>query len=164
MSSQGHKKTGKKNRNEQYTFSWMLWFYDCLSVGLLGRWGTPGPCLLIPFLFLSLPEPKGSCRLGRSASTSGVPPPSVTPLRQASDLQPSQVPSLANREWLPVMQHAKFPHFSVCLSSVTVNAYSMFCYDFCLDACMCVSLPLSFHQQRNSTLEHHGRIFFAISS
>ncbi|XP_062987563.1 neuronal tyrosine-phosphorylated phosphoinositide-3-kinase adapter 2 [Elgaria multicarinata webbii] len=35
-------------------------------------------------------EPKASCRLGRSASTSGVPPPSVTPLRQASDLQPSQ--------------------------------------------------------------------------
>ncbi|XP_019388104.1 PREDICTED: neuronal tyrosine-phosphorylated phosphoinositide-3-kinase adapter 2 [Crocodylus porosus] len=41
-------------------------------------------------------EPKASCRLGRSASTSGVPPPSVTPLRQASDLQPSQVPSLPN--------------------------------------------------------------------
>ncbi|XP_053165332.1 neuronal tyrosine-phosphorylated phosphoinositide-3-kinase adapter 2 isoform X1 [Hemicordylus capensis] len=36
-------------------------------------------------------EPKASCRLGRSASTSGVPPPSVTPLRQASNLQPSQV-------------------------------------------------------------------------
>lgn len=44
------------------------------------------------------PELKSSCRLGRSASTSGVPPPSVPPLRQASELQPSQVPSLANRE------------------------------------------------------------------
>lgn len=44
-------------------------------------------------------EPKVSCKLGRSASTSGVPPPSVTPLRQASDLQQSQVPSsLANRD------------------------------------------------------------------
>ncbi|XP_019694314.2 neuronal tyrosine-phosphorylated phosphoinositide-3-kinase adapter 2 isoform X6 [Felis catus] len=34
---------------------------------------------------------KVSCKLGRSASTSGVPPPSVTPLRQASDPQQSQV-------------------------------------------------------------------------
>nr|XP_056705994.1 neuronal tyrosine-phosphorylated phosphoinositide-3-kinase adapter 2 isoform X1 [Euleptes europaea]XP_056705995.1 neuronal tyrosine-phosphorylated phosphoinositide-3-kinase adapter 2 isoform X1 [Euleptes europaea] len=42
-------------------------------------------------------EPKASCRLGRSASTSGVPPPSVTPLRQASDLQPSQVTCM---QWL----------------------------------------------------------------
>ncbi|XP_048361678.1 neuronal tyrosine-phosphorylated phosphoinositide-3-kinase adapter 2 isoform X1 [Sphaerodactylus townsendi] len=42
-------------------------------------------------------ESKASCRLGRSASTSGVPPPSVTPLRQASDLQPSQV---ACMQWL----------------------------------------------------------------
>ncbi|KAJ7324861.1 hypothetical protein JRQ81_017881 [Phrynocephalus forsythii] len=42
-------------------------------------------------------EPKAGCRLGRSASTSGVPPPSVTPLRQASDLQPSQV---ACMQWL----------------------------------------------------------------
>ncbi|XP_043926178.1 neuronal tyrosine-phosphorylated phosphoinositide-3-kinase adapter 2-like [Protopterus annectens] len=36
-------------------------------------------------------EPRVSCRLGRSASTSGVPPPSVAPLRQASEPQPSQV-------------------------------------------------------------------------
>ncbi|XP_062832663.1 neuronal tyrosine-phosphorylated phosphoinositide-3-kinase adapter 2 isoform X3 [Anolis carolinensis] len=42
-------------------------------------------------------EPKGSCRLGRSASTSGVPPPSVTPLRQASDPHPSQ---MACMQWL----------------------------------------------------------------
>ncbi|XP_042317016.1 neuronal tyrosine-phosphorylated phosphoinositide-3-kinase adapter 2 isoform X2 [Sceloporus undulatus] len=42
-------------------------------------------------------EPKASCRLGRSASTSGVPPPSVTPLRQASDPQPSQVTCM---QWL----------------------------------------------------------------
>ncbi|KAJ6669333.1 hypothetical protein lerEdw1_008142 [Lerista edwardsae] len=54
--------------------------------------------IVIHVLFPSFPEPKASCRLGRSASTSGVPPPSVTPLRQTSDLQPSQVPSLANRE------------------------------------------------------------------
>lgn len=73
-------------------------------------------------VFLSpLPtEPKVSCKLGRSASTSGVPPPSVTPLRQASDLQQSQVPSsLANRDWLPVMQHAK--RFHLCLSCVAVD-------------------------------------------
>nr|XP_060623847.1 neuronal tyrosine-phosphorylated phosphoinositide-3-kinase adapter 2 isoform X3 [Anolis sagrei ordinatus] len=42
-------------------------------------------------------EPKASCRLGRSASTSGVPPPSVTPLRQASDPHPSQVTCM---QWL----------------------------------------------------------------
>uniref|UniRef100_UPI00398E6DFE neuronal tyrosine-phosphorylated phosphoinositide-3-kinase adapter 2 n=1 Tax=Pristiophorus japonicus TaxID=55135 RepID=UPI00398E6DFE len=39
-------------------------------------------------------ESKASCKLGRSASTSGVPPPSITPLRQSSELQQSQVPSL----------------------------------------------------------------------
>ncbi|XP_078266471.1 neuronal tyrosine-phosphorylated phosphoinositide-3-kinase adapter 2 isoform X3 [Rhinoraja longicauda] len=33
---------------------------------------------------------KTSCKLGRSASTSGVPPPSITPLRQSSELQQSQ--------------------------------------------------------------------------
>ncbi|KGL81021.1 Neuronal tyrosine-phosphorylated phosphoinositide-3-kinase adapter 2, partial [Tinamus guttatus] len=71
--------------------------------------GTPGPPVVSSRLGRSSvsptmlagsnsSEPKSSCRLGRSASTSGVPPPSVTPLRQASDLQPSQVPSLANRE------------------------------------------------------------------
>ncbi|KFU92619.1 Neuronal tyrosine-phosphorylated phosphoinositide-3-kinase adapter 2, partial [Chaetura pelagica] len=71
--------------------------------------GTPGPPVVSSRLGRSSvsptmlagsnsSEPKASCRLGRSASTSGVPPPSVTPLRQASDLQPSQVPSLANRE------------------------------------------------------------------
>ncbi|KAI5931065.1 Neuronal tyrosine-phosphorylated phosphoinositide-3-kinase adapter 2, partial [Manis javanica] len=35
-------------------------------------------------------ELKVSCKVGWSASTSGVPPPSITPLRQASDLQQSQ--------------------------------------------------------------------------
>ncbi|KAF7243149.1 Neuronal tyrosine-phosphorylated phosphoinositide-3-kinase adapter 2 [Varanus komodoensis] len=71
--------------------------------------GTPGPPVVSSRLGRSSvsptmlagnnsSEPKASCRLGRSASTSGVPPPSVTPLRQASELQPSQVPSLANRE------------------------------------------------------------------
>ncbi|XP_041623269.1 neuronal tyrosine-phosphorylated phosphoinositide-3-kinase adapter 2 isoform X2 [Vulpes lagopus] len=72
--------------------------------------GTPGPpvvtsrmgrCSVSPTLLAGnhSSEPKVSCKLGRSASTSGVPPPSVTPLRQASDLQQSQVPSsLANRD------------------------------------------------------------------
>ncbi|XP_072897519.1 neuronal tyrosine-phosphorylated phosphoinositide-3-kinase adapter 2 isoform X1 [Hemitrygon akajei] len=36
-------------------------------------------------------ESKTSCKLGRSASTSGVPPPSVSPLRQSSEPQQSQV-------------------------------------------------------------------------
>ncbi|XP_024420072.3 neuronal tyrosine-phosphorylated phosphoinositide-3-kinase adapter 2 isoform X1 [Desmodus rotundus] len=64
--------------------------------------GTPGPpvvtsrlgrCSVSPTLLAGnhSSEPKVSCKLGRSASTSGVPPPSVTPLRQASDLQQSQV-------------------------------------------------------------------------
>lgn len=66
------------------------------------------------FLLSPSAESKASCRLGRSASTSGVPPPSVAPLRQPSDLQPSQVPSLANREWLHVLQLAKCSHLSVC--------------------------------------------------
>ncbi|XP_069753982.1 neuronal tyrosine-phosphorylated phosphoinositide-3-kinase adapter 2 [Narcine bancroftii] len=35
-------------------------------------------------------ESKMSCKLGRSASTSGVPPASITPLRQSSELQQSQ--------------------------------------------------------------------------
>uniref|UniRef100_A0A8C2YTZ1 Neuronal tyrosine-phosphorylated phosphoinositide-3-kinase adaptor 2 n=1 Tax=Chinchilla lanigera TaxID=34839 RepID=A0A8C2YTZ1_CHILA len=72
--------------------------------------GTPGPpvvtsrmgrCSVSPTLLAGnhSSEPKVSCKLGRSASTSGVPPPSVTPLRQASDLQQSQVPSsLASRD------------------------------------------------------------------
>ncbi|XP_074048642.1 neuronal tyrosine-phosphorylated phosphoinositide-3-kinase adapter 2 [Macrotis lagotis] len=70
--------------------------------------GTPGPPVtssrlgrssVSPTLLAgsSSSEPKVSCRLGRSASTSGVPPPSVTPLRQASDLQQSQV---ACMQWL----------------------------------------------------------------
>ncbi|XP_024837474.1 neuronal tyrosine-phosphorylated phosphoinositide-3-kinase adapter 2 isoform X2 [Bos taurus] len=64
--------------------------------------GTPGPpvvtsrlgrCSVSPTLLAGnhSSEPKVSCKLGRSASTSGVPPPSVTPLRQASDLHQSQV-------------------------------------------------------------------------
>ncbi|XP_048200604.1 neuronal tyrosine-phosphorylated phosphoinositide-3-kinase adapter 2 isoform X1 [Perognathus longimembris pacificus] len=64
--------------------------------------GTPGPpvvtsrmgrCSVSPTMLAGNhgSEPKVSCKLGRSASTSGVPPPSVTPLRQASDLQQSQV-------------------------------------------------------------------------
>ncbi|XP_035575730.2 neuronal tyrosine-phosphorylated phosphoinositide-3-kinase adapter 2 isoform X2 [Canis lupus dingo] len=63
--------------------------------------GTPGPpvvtsrmgrCSVSPTLLAGnhSSEPKVSCKLGRSASTSGVPPPSVAPLRQASDLQQSQ--------------------------------------------------------------------------
>ncbi|XP_005024576.1 neuronal tyrosine-phosphorylated phosphoinositide-3-kinase adapter 2 isoform X1 [Anas acuta] len=70
--------------------------------------GTPGPPMVSSRLGRSSvsptmlagsnsSEPKASCRLGRSASTSGVPPPSVTPLRQASDLQPSQVTCM---QWL----------------------------------------------------------------
>ncbi|KAE8604235.1 hypothetical protein XENTR_v10014633 [Xenopus tropicalis] len=42
-------------------------------------------------------EMRISCKLGRSASTSGVPPPSVTPLRQASEPQQSQ---MAPMQWL----------------------------------------------------------------
>ncbi|KAG3275398.1 neuronal tyrosine-phosphorylated phosphoinositide-3-kinase adapter 2 isoform X1 [Ictidomys tridecemlineatus] len=64
--------------------------------------GTPGPpvvtsrmgrCSVSPTLLAGnhSSEPKVSCKLGRSASTSGVPPPSAPPLRQASDLQQSQV-------------------------------------------------------------------------
>ncbi|ELW70179.1 hypothetical protein TREES_T100010644 [Tupaia chinensis] len=72
--------------------------------------GTPGPpvvtsrmgrCSVSPTLLAGnhSSEPKVSCKLGRSASASGVPPPSVTPLRQTSELQQSQVPSsLANRD------------------------------------------------------------------
>lgn len=79
----------------------------------------------------SFTEPKVSCKLGRSASTSGVPPPSVTPLRQASDLQQSQVPSsLANRDWLPVMRHAKrFPPLSVvcCCNNLRICFYFSMC-------------------------------------
>ncbi|XP_055977239.1 neuronal tyrosine-phosphorylated phosphoinositide-3-kinase adapter 2 isoform X1 [Sorex fumeus] len=64
--------------------------------------GTPGPpvvtsrlgrCSVSPTLLAGNhgSEPKVSCKLGRSVSTSGVPPPSVTPLRQASELPQSQV-------------------------------------------------------------------------
>ncbi|KAM4836497.1 neuronal tyrosine-phosphorylated phosphoinositide-3-kinase adapter 2 [Thomomys bottae] len=64
--------------------------------------GTPGPpvvtsrmgrCSVSPTLLAGNhgSEPKVSCKLGRSASTSGVPPPSGPPFRQASDLQQSQV-------------------------------------------------------------------------
>ncbi|XP_078420263.1 neuronal tyrosine-phosphorylated phosphoinositide-3-kinase adapter 2 [Cetorhinus maximus] len=42
------------------------------------------------------PETKTSCKLGRSASTSGVPPPSITPLRQSSETQQSQA---LNQQW-----------------------------------------------------------------
>uniref|UniRef100_A0A8C6XEH0 Neuronal tyrosine-phosphorylated phosphoinositide-3-kinase adaptor 2 n=1 Tax=Naja naja TaxID=35670 RepID=A0A8C6XEH0_NAJNA len=70
--------------------------------------GTPGPSLVSSRLGRSSVSPtmlagnnsselKSSCRLGRSASTSGVPPPSVPPLRQASELQPSQVTCM---QWL----------------------------------------------------------------
>ncbi|XP_070610186.1 neuronal tyrosine-phosphorylated phosphoinositide-3-kinase adapter 2 [Erythrolamprus reginae] len=70
--------------------------------------GTPGPSLVSNRLGRSSvsptmlagnnsSEPKSSCRLGRSASTSGVPPPSVPPLRQASELQPSQITCM---QWL----------------------------------------------------------------
>uniref|UniRef100_Q9P242-3 Isoform 3 of Neuronal tyrosine-phosphorylated phosphoinositide-3-kinase adapter 2 n=1 Tax=Homo sapiens TaxID=9606 RepID=Q9P242-3 len=64
-----------------------------------GTPGTPvvtsrlGRCSVSPTLLAGnhSSEPKVSCKLGRSASTSGVPPPSVTPLRQSSDLQQSQI-------------------------------------------------------------------------
>lgn len=84
-------------------------------LGLLIMFSSGTHCLANPLSFPLFTEPKVSCKLGRSASTSGVPPPSVTPLRQASDLPQSQVPSsLANRDWLPVIQHAKcFPPLSV---------------------------------------------------
>ncbi|XP_039220838.1 neuronal tyrosine-phosphorylated phosphoinositide-3-kinase adapter 2 [Crotalus tigris] len=70
--------------------------------------GTPGPSLVSSRLGRSSVSPtmlagnnnselKSSCRLGRSASTSGVPPPSVPPLRQATELQPSQVTCM---QWL----------------------------------------------------------------
>ncbi|KAJ1088739.1 hypothetical protein NDU88_001894, partial [Pleurodeles waltl] len=63
--------------------------------------GTPGPSLVSSRLGRSSVSPtmlagnngsemKVSCKLGRSASTSGVPPPSITPLRQTSELQQSQ--------------------------------------------------------------------------
>lgn len=93
-------------------------------------------------------EPKVSCKLGRSASTSGVPPPSVTPLRQASDLQQSQVPSsLASRDWLPVMRHAKrFPPLSV------VCCCNNFCICFYFSVCVWVGGMscgrLCFHPKR----------------
>ncbi|VFV18322.1 uncharacterized protein LYPA_23C019520 [Lynx pardinus] len=69
--------------------------------------GTPGPpvvtsrlgrCSVSPTLLAGnhSSEAKVSCKLGRSASTSGVPPPSVTPLRQASDPQQSQGEDLSH--------------------------------------------------------------------
>ncbi|KAM8953431.1 neuronal tyrosine-phosphorylated phosphoinositide-3-kinase adapter 2 [Pelodytes ibericus] len=70
--------------------------------------GTPGPALVSSRLGRSSVSPtmlagnnssemKISCKLGRSASTSGVPPPSVTPLRQASQHPPSQMTPM---QWL----------------------------------------------------------------
>uniref|UniRef100_A0A4W3HNG0 Neuronal tyrosine-phosphorylated phosphoinositide-3-kinase adaptor 2 n=1 Tax=Callorhinchus milii TaxID=7868 RepID=A0A4W3HNG0_CALMI len=66
--------------------------------------GTVGPSAVVssrlgrssvsPTLLAGHSKSRGSCKLGRSASTSGVPPPSITPLRQSSDVQQSQVPSL----------------------------------------------------------------------
>ena len=84
-------------------------------------------------------EPKVSCKLGRSASTSGVPPPSATPLRQAGDLHQSQVPSsLATRDWLPVMRHAKrFPPLSV------VCCCNDFCICFYFSVCVWVGVGMS---------------------
>lgn len=108
---------------------------------------NPRPVHCCYFLLYSSAEPKASCRLGRSASTSGVPPPSVTPLRQASDLQPSQVPSLANREWLHVLQHAK------CFSPLSVICYSKLFFCFLplfsvrvrASVCAHLSLAMKFH-------------------
>uniref|UniRef100_A0A8C5MUY0 Neuronal tyrosine-phosphorylated phosphoinositide-3-kinase adaptor 2 n=1 Tax=Leptobrachium leishanense TaxID=445787 RepID=A0A8C5MUY0_9ANUR len=71
--------------------------------------GTPGPTHVSSRLGRSSVSPtmlagnngsemKISCKLGRSASTSGVPPPSVTPLRQASQQPHSQVPTLPSSE------------------------------------------------------------------
>lgn len=71
--------------------------------------GTPGPSLVSSRMGRSSVSPtmlagnhsseiKVSCKLGRSASTSGVPPPSITPLRQTSELHQSQVPTLSNPE------------------------------------------------------------------
>ncbi|XP_053314888.1 neuronal tyrosine-phosphorylated phosphoinositide-3-kinase adapter 2 [Spea bombifrons] len=70
--------------------------------------GTPGPAHVSSRLGRSSVSPtmlagnnssemKISCKLGRSASTSGVPPPSVTPLRQASQQPQSQMSSM---QWL----------------------------------------------------------------
>ncbi|XP_041419309.1 neuronal tyrosine-phosphorylated phosphoinositide-3-kinase adapter 2 [Xenopus laevis] len=70
--------------------------------------GTPGPTHVSSRLGRSSVSPtmlagnnssemRISCKLGRSASTSGVPPPSVTPLRQASEQQQSQMTSM---QWL----------------------------------------------------------------
>ncbi|KAM4771403.1 neuronal tyrosine-phosphorylated phosphoinositide-3-kinase adapter 2 [Rhinophrynus dorsalis] len=70
--------------------------------------GTPGPTLVSSRLGRSSVSPtmlagnnssemKISCKLGRSASTSGVPPPSVAPLRQASEQHQSQ---MASMQWL----------------------------------------------------------------
>lgn len=121
---------------------------------------NPRPVHCCYFLLYSSAEPKASCRLGRSASTSGVPPPSVTPLRQASDLQPSQVPSLANREWLHVLQHAK------CFSPLSVICYSklffcFFAFIFCACACICVCTSLIGNEIPLTTA---SRIFFALNS
>ncbi|KAG8580948.1 hypothetical protein GDO81_007485 [Engystomops pustulosus] len=70
--------------------------------------GTPGPTHVSSRLGRSSVSPtmlagnnssemKISCKLGRSASTSGVPPPSVTPLRQANEQLHSQI---APMQWL----------------------------------------------------------------
>ncbi|MEE6500663.1 hypothetical protein FKM82_003874 [Ascaphus truei] len=71
--------------------------------------GTPGPTLVSSRLGRSSVSPtmlagnnssemKVSCKLGRSASTSGVPPASVTPLRLASEQQQSKMTYM---QWLP---------------------------------------------------------------
>nr|XP_033815548.1 neuronal tyrosine-phosphorylated phosphoinositide-3-kinase adapter 2 [Geotrypetes seraphini] len=70
--------------------------------------GTPGPSMVSNRMGRTSVSPtmlagnngsetKVNCRLGRSASTSGVPPPSVTPLRQASEAHQSQVTAM---QWL----------------------------------------------------------------
>ncbi|XP_018411125.1 PREDICTED: neuronal tyrosine-phosphorylated phosphoinositide-3-kinase adapter 2 [Nanorana parkeri] len=70
--------------------------------------GTPGPTHVSSRLGRSSVSPtmlagnnntemKISCKLGRSASTSGVPPPSVTPLRQANEQLQSQMTPM---QWL----------------------------------------------------------------
>ncbi|KAG8445303.1 hypothetical protein GDO86_010187 [Hymenochirus boettgeri] len=70
--------------------------------------GTPGPTHVSSRLGRSSVSPtmlagnnssemRISCKLGRSASTSGVPPPSVTPLRQANEHHQSQMGPM---QWL----------------------------------------------------------------
>lgn len=125
---------------------------------------APCSCSLV-FFSLSLAESKSSCRLGRSASTSGVPPASVAPLRQPSELQPSQVPSLADREWLHVLQHANVP------TSLSVICYSkwvlwfMFLFSVRVSASVCARICVCASLIGNGIpLATASRIFFALSS